>query len=61
VVQPINTIHSDADIRIAQRTNAARLAAGLMAAPLTSTNIQEALDAACPGSDDRQTRMAAMR
>jgi hypothetical protein len=47
VVQPIYTIHSDANIRIAQRTEAARLAAGLMAAPLTSTNIQEALDAAC--------------
>ena len=46
VVQTIHTIHSDADIRIAQRTKAARLAAGLMAAPLTSTNIQEALDAA---------------
>jgi hypothetical protein len=45
VVQPINTIHSDADIRIAQRTKAARLAVGLMAAPLASTNIQEAPDA----------------
>jgi hypothetical protein len=62
VVQPINTIHSDADIRIAQRTKAARLAAGLMAAPLASTNIQEAPDAGMfPGGDDRQTRTAAMR
>jgi len=46
VVQPIHTIHSDAHIRIAQRTEAARLATGLMAALLTSTNINEAPDAA---------------
>jgi len=62
VVQPINTIHSDADIRIAQRTKAARLAVGLMAAPLASTNIQEAPECGhVPRGDDRQTRTAAMR